>query len=215
MVDLDLSTRQRRFITAAVAAVACSAAAVAYAGPSFHVWKEGETLTAGDLNANFGSLADLNVKLDARVAGLETMTYLTSTNDKLESGAMYADLVYQSVSLDLEPGTWRVDAFASLFTYVNPDAVQIALWDDTNSVEITGSRSPPVETNARGGPGCNGVYSECSLASVSTASVITVAAPTKIKIKVFRNGASQVGIGQVGPLLVLPASNRITALRLK
>lgn len=65
VVNLDLSKRAKRIVAVAlVPVVLVAGAAVAHANIA-HVWKEGDTLKAADLNGNFADL-------DTRVTALET-----------------------------------------------------------------------------------------------------------------------------------------------
>jgi hypothetical protein len=215
ILGLPLGARQKR-IFAAVAAISVTilgAAAIGYAGPTLHVWKDGDTLTAADLNGNFTAL-------DTRIAALEenSPTYLVAESKVTESSAVSQDLVYQSISLDLTPGTWLVEGFASLSTTVSQDGVQMSLWDDTNSVEVTQSRSPMVSTIGFGGvTSCDGITTFCTSVGVTTSRVITVASETTIRLKGHRNGASRIWFGSSDPngSVVLPWGHRLTALRLK
>lgn len=207
VIDLELSTRAKRIAAGVLVPVLVLAGgAIAYANVP-HTWSNGDTLEAADLNGNFTSL-------DQRVTALEanTPTYLTTASNVTGTAAFETDFVYQGMSLVLTPGTWLVQGFGSVMTTVNPDTVQIALWDDTNGVEIPNSRSPDVTTGALG-TGCTYEQNTCGAVATMTSSVISVTANTTIRVKVFRNGASQVWIGPALSL-ALPTGNRLTAVKL-
>ncbi|WP_437291126.1 hypothetical protein [Sorangium sp. So ce406] len=205
--------RQKRILAGGViASLVLGLAAVTYAGPPLRSWKDGDTLEATELNGNFSAI-------DTRLAAVEKLpTYLVAESEATENAAFNQDVVYQGVSLDLTPGTWRVEGFATLSTTVAPDAVQISLWDDSNGVEFPQTRSPRQSTVASSGAeSCDGVNQYCTEVAATTSSVITVAANTKIRIKGHRNGSSQLWFGASAPpgVLILPPGHRLTALRLK
>jgi hypothetical protein len=141
--------------------------------------------------------------------------------EEAEGSEMNGDLVYQSISVELSPGTWRVDAFATLTTTVSPDAVQIGLWDDSSGTEVGGSRSPVATTvsySAAGGlEGCDGTSVSCSIVMATTSKVMTITEPTTIRLGAFRNGDSRVWIGAHDPndIVSLPSQNRLVATRLR
>ncbi|MBK8256808.1 MAG: hypothetical protein IPK82_29565 [Polyangiaceae bacterium] len=212
VIDLELSTRAKRIAAAVVVQLfVLGGAAVAYANVE-HTWSEGELLTAAHLNGTFE-------KLDERITSLEAAhVSLAASSDAIETGMLAQDLVYESISLDLTPGTWRIEGFATLSTSVSADGVQISLWNATDGVEIPMSRSPVQTTIGYGGaPTCDGVSAHCSLVAATTSSVVTVAANTKIQIKGHRNGSSTIWFGASFPAgtLVLPPSHRLTAVRIK
>lgn len=62
---LSLGARRKHILAgAAISLAVLGAAAATYAGPSLHMWSDGDTLKAADLNGNFTAL-------DTRVAALE------------------------------------------------------------------------------------------------------------------------------------------------
>lgn len=208
-VEVELTRRQRMAAIAAVALVVVGTAGVAFAGPLV-TFNPGDPLKAADLNNNFDGL-------DARIGTLETTapTSLEATSNTPESSsAVSADLVYQSASLNLTPGTWLVEGSASVFTTYAADAVQVGLWDDTSSAEVPNSRGPVQVTAPVGGASCNGPYSNCTSVAAHSSALITISSNTTVKIKAFRNGTSRVWIGPAGPAVVLPAGTRIRAIRL-
>jgi hypothetical protein len=98
-------------------------------------------VTAADTN-----IAAIDARVGAfepRVAALEPVPedVQESVVDTVETGTVNNDLVYQAASVSLTPGTWLVQAFASLISLDNPDNVQLALYDSTNGVVIPNSKS--------------------------------------------------------------------------
>jgi hypothetical protein len=213
VIDFEIPARiKRRALTIGIPlAILAGAGAVAYAGVP-NIWKSGDVLNAAALNENFDSI-------DKRVGALEANpTYLVAESQITENGSLSQDLVYQSISLDLTPGTWFVEGFASLSSTFQEDAVQISLWDDTNSVEVPQSRSPMQNTMQFGGATfCDGMTTFCSPVAAKTSCVITVTSGTKIRLKGHRNGLSKLWFGSSDPngAIVLPRGHRLTALRLK
>lgn len=208
-----LSTRTKRVLAGLSIPVAVVGIAAAAQADVPKVWTAGEVLSAEALNLDFSAL-------DERLTALESAapTVIEATSETTESStAVYTDVVYQALSIDLTPGTWRVDALATLTTTVSPDAVQIGLWNDTTGEEIAASRSPMASTVSfeAGGAGSycpNG----CSAVSVSTSKVITVTAPTKVRIKAFRNGNSRVWVGINDPngVILLKRAHRMVATKM-
>jgi hypothetical protein len=212
VIDFEIPARiKRRALTVGIPLAILAGAAVAYASVP-NIWKSGDVLNAAALNENFDSI-------DKRVVALEAdPTYLVATSNVTEKGTNFQDLVYQSISLDLSPGTWLVEGFASLSTTDYEDAVQISFWNDTNAIEVPQSRSPLLSTVGFSGvPACNGVNSFCSSVALTTKAAITVTINTKIRLKGHRNGASTIWFGRPDPnnALVLPSAQRLTALRIK
>ncbi|WP_437554433.1 hypothetical protein WME97_21315 [Sorangium sp. So ce367] len=200
VIDFEIPARiKRRALTVGIPlAILAGAGAVAYASVP-HTWKSGEVLNAADLNESFGTL-------DKRVATLEAdPTYLVADSSETEVGEVSQDLLYQSISLDLTPGTWLVEGFATLSTTMSPDQVQLSLWDDTNDAEVPQSRSPIHWTAS----------SDYGAVAAVTSSAITVTANTKIRLKAHRNGVSIIWFGPSNAALELPPGHRLTALRLK
>lgn len=216
--------KRAMFFGGAVGAMALAGAAFGAPPVAF---VPGQTLTAADLNENFDALdtsvatvsgkvttAETDITdLDTRVTALEAPppapTFLTATGTTTAVGPANGDVVYQGMSVDLTPGSWRIDGFLSLSSQGNADGVQIALWNDTTMMEVPNSRSAVSSTGFTGAcpaGGCFGV-------SMTTSTVITVAVNTKIKVRALRNGASQVVvIPQPGGL---SSVHRLTALKLQ
>lgn len=55
VLDLELSSRQKRIIAGCIGAACLVSGGWAFAGASLHTWKSGELLTAADLNGNFAN----------------------------------------------------------------------------------------------------------------------------------------------------------------
>ncbi|MFO0553433.1 MAG: hypothetical protein U0271_33935 [Polyangiaceae bacterium] len=207
--DLKLSRAQRisaALIGAFLGVAVCAKLATAQVE---HVFTPGQTLTAADLNENFNGL-------DTRVSQLEAApTVLEASSDTTEAGNVSENLVVQGMSLDLTPGTWRVDAFASVGTSVNPDSVQIGLWNATTDTEIQGARSPmAVSTSLSSNPlaPCDGTTTFCTTLAMTTTKIITVSTTTKIRLAAFRNGLSRVVLASGNS--ALSAGHRLLATKL-
>jgi hypothetical protein len=193
---------------AAISLVALGATAIAFAAPP-HTWNDGDTLTAADLNGNLSAL-------DTRIAALEAKApaYLVSESTAMEHSEVGNDLVLQGASLELTPGTWLVEGFASVSTNFNPDQVQIGLWDDGKSIELPKSRSAAATTLVyAGGVTCDEVTQFCTSVALTTKVVVKVDTNTTIRIKGYRNGGSELWFGTVDKNVVLPQPQRLTALQ--
>lgn len=211
LIDLELTRLQKRILAGlAVPCIIGGLAAVASADVP-HSWRSGELLTAADLNANFEAL-------DERLTDLQSPRVVEDSSDDVESSpAAYSDLVYQGMSLELTPGTWQIDAQATMSSSINADQVQMALWDDTNEEEIPDARSPLAYSISVGATGAGASCPQgCASVNVTTSKVVVITEPTTIRILAVRNGNSRVWVGQQDPnnLIVLPYANRMSAVRL-
>ncbi len=209
------SRARRGWMTALTVPIVVGAAAIASADVP-KTWSGGETLTAVDLNANFDALDAAIAALGQRVEALEAPpTVLEATSSTSETSELSQDLVYQSMELALSPGTWRIDAFATVATTVRPDGVQIGLWDDTNGEEIQGSRGPYGTTVSSSPYGlfepCDGSITFCSALPLTTSKVVTLNVATTIRLAAFRNGDSRV---QLTPGAVVQPAHRLVATKL-
>jgi len=203
VVDLELTRRQRCFGGLGLVAAVVLATSAAFAAPTAFV--AGSTLKAADLNANFA-------ELHARLTTLEAEpTYLVSTSSVAQTGPGSGDLVYDHVEVELTPGTWFVEGSGTLHTNIE-DAVQLALWDQTNLVEVPASRGPASLSVRRSESGC--APNQCMPAPGSASSVITVTTATKIRIKAIRLSGTAVTLGAADGLALAPL-NRIWAVRLR
>jgi len=200
MKDRIRATTPKRLVLwgSLAAAVVIAGAAVVYASVP-HAFVTNETLTADNLNNNFAAL-------DTRVTTLETGataigSVLEMASDVNQTGAASADLVYASVSVTLTPGTWLVEAYASLSANV-VEGVELGLYDTTNSADIPNARGGVMAATLANNP-----------VALHTSKVLTVTAATTIQIKGYRNGASTLTFGYANALA--GGRNRIMAVRLK
>lgn len=171
-INLSSPRWLRRALVLGVPVAAMAVTGIAVGAPQ-KVFIAGEVLKAADLNTNFAdldtgltaveaSVASLDTDLtalDTKVTGVDTRvtaleaapTFLTATGTMTTTGALGADFVYQGMSVDLTPGTWRIDSTTSVgTTQGQADAVQVALWNDTASTEIPNSRSAIASTGFAG-----------------------------------------------------------------
>jgi hypothetical protein len=102
------------------------------------------------------------------------------------------ECIYQAMSVTLSAGTWLVHGFA---TEASSSGI-LALWNDTDSVVIPNSTGPYRESGS--------YYNAVAL---DTSVMLVVAKDTVVKLK--QNVAA---VGNTSPI-VLPASNRILAIR--
>lgn len=239
VVDLELTRNQKRLGVGALAVAGALAASVALAEVT--PFAAGETLTAAKLNANFADLdgrvttqagdiaegaADV-VALDTRVTdteadlldaetrltGLEAApTYLVATSSVAQSGTLGTDIVYASMEVTLQPGTWLVESGGTLFTTGAADAVQLGLWNQTASADVPNSKGSVGTSVALNGGNLCGA-SSCLGVSLWARAVMTVTVPTVVRARAFRNGASTLTMGSAG--LALTQQNRISALKLR
>jgi hypothetical protein len=180
--------RRRTYLGSGVVLLVVGAAALVHAAVP-HAFVTNETLTADSLNSNFAAL-------DARTAALETSAaaappVLESASDVNQTGSTTADLVYTSASL----------TFASVSTNV-AEGVELGLYDVTNGADIP---------NARGGIAVT--VPPYLAVALQTAKVLSVASPTAIQMKAYRNGVSTLTFGYANALA--GGRNRMMAVRLK
>jgi hypothetical protein len=194
--------------------------AVAYAA-GLVTWTDGQTLKAADLNGNFNYLQGEitgDGGLQAEITGLqgqitalqdagppEALAEASATN---EMSSLSTDLVYQSISLTLTPGTWMVYGDGSAYTLQNQDGVQLGLYNDTASTDVPGSRSAVAQTP------CTQTSTNSCLVALTTSSVVTVTSNAVIRLHAYRNGTSQVGLGGNSVLTNLAPANRLMAVQL-
>jgi len=112
------------------------------------------------------------------------LTDLESRSSTPETSALGADLVYQGASVALTPGTWLVRGFASQVQVSVTDALQIGLYDDTAGADVAASKSSVCLAIGGGAPAARA----CAL---TTTRLVTISTSTTMKVKIFRNGASQ------------------------
>lgn len=221
VVDLELTRRQKR-----MAAIGLALAATLTAGGALadvpNTFEAGQTLKAADLNENFTALearaaAAEDAAQDAleRVATLEAAPeYLVETASDGQTGEYAEDVVYEAMEVTLQPGTWLVEATATLSTTSQSDAVQLGLWNHTTGAEVAASRGAAATSEAlEGGYFCGA--QPCSVVPTSASAVLTVTTPTTIRVKGYRNGSSTLTVGRPIDAVVLAPLNRISALRLR
>jgi hypothetical protein len=181
---------------------------VAFAGlPVTYV--DGQTLHALDLNNNFNYLQMKISALEASISSLQASAQtLTQTSSVDETSVSNGDLVYQGVSLSLTPGTWAVWGFGTGYTLQSVDQIQLGLYNDTLQSDVPNSRGASTETT------CTATSSNGCAAALNTFSVLTVTSATVIMLKAYRNGVSQVGLGNHATNFSLPATNGLTAVQL-
>jgi hypothetical protein len=177
VIDFETPRWLRKLVAYAVPALMVSGVGVAMALPVDFTAKGGQALKAADLASNFTSL-------DARVGTLEQApTVLESASDTDLAGAMSTNTLYTPVSLTLTPGTWLVQAFATLSSTMNSDQKALGLYNETAGADVPNSRSG-IGTATMG-----------DSESYTTSKVIVVVADTVIRMKAFRQGASIVNFG--------------------
>lgn len=119
-----------------------------------------------------------------------------------QSGAVGADVVHTDVEVVLTAGTWLVQGGATLINGTSADWACSGLYNQTAATDVADSR------------GSGGVTSTTIGIPADTRPVVlTVAAPTAIRVKAYRNGGTSIrfnGSGVAGA----PAA-WLTATRLK
>jgi hypothetical protein len=89
VIDLELSARAKRIAAAvAIPLVVLGGGAVAYANVP-HTWKDGDLLTAKDLNGNFDDLDGRVAALDQRITKVEALSAKQTSNGNYSIGATY------------------------------------------------------------------------------------------------------------------------------
>jgi hypothetical protein len=196
-IHIDLSPRQKRLVRGAFIAgamIGTLGIGVAAAAPK-HTFVSGTKVSAADMNENFADL-------DARLAKVEVAQDVEAMSVANETGMVSTDYVYTAATITLTPGTWLVEAHATLYSTGNPDGKALGLFDATNNLDVPASKSGVAEA-----VGVN------TAQSFATSKVITVTAPTVIRMKAYRNGGSILNFGYLNSGLV-PAQ-RLLAVRLK
>lgn len=131
--------------------------------------------------------------LKNRATALETVDPKNISSAVVETAASNSiDYTYQTISITLTPGTWRVDGWGSLASVgANNDTKALALWNDTTGLEVANSRSGAGAASATG-----------IAVSFYTSAVMVVTANTVIKLRGLRNGGSTLAFGVSGVALV-------------
>jgi hypothetical protein len=162
-------------------------------------------LVADDVVEVFSTLARTvadvytQTQSDAKYAPIAIGEVVTSRSTTTQVGGASANAIGNS-SITLTPGTWLVQALASIFMASNTDAVSCGIWNSTGSVEVSASRGnigTASTTTAQG--------------VVSMQVVITVTSNTVYAPYLCRNGASTLQTSAAAG----GAANAITALRIR
>ena len=123
----------------------------------------------------------------ARVTAVPPTVVLEAFSDVAESEPTAGvPLVYSHALVNLTPGTWLVEASATVFATGNADEIGLSLFDVTTNVDIPGSL---------GGIASSSINQNVPL---STSKSITVSVPTLIEMKATANGGSVVNFGNLG-----------------
>ena len=105
--------------------------------------------------------------------------FLTDQDTTTRDGSLSGEVAYTEATITLTPGTWLVEAFATLLNLTATDSCCVGIWNATTNAEVTSSRGPAsVATTTL----CCGV--------VSGAVQIVVTANTDVCPYACRNGAS-------------------------
>jgi hypothetical protein len=122
-------------------------------------------------------------------------------SDTNEIGTRGHDFVYPDMALNLPPGTWLIEAEATVFTNDVPDAANLGLYNATNGTDVLASRSGVGITPSAGWT-----------VPLHASKVVTLSVPAVIQIKAFRNGSSTPGFGY--PLALAGGRQRLFAVEL-
>lgn len=176
--------------------------AVVNAAPA-HTSSRGEILTATNLNETFSGLDARIAKVEALPeAPLESVSDAPATGTIPTGGADGTPLVYPGVTLTLTPGTWLVEAYASVYPTGNRDTLQLGLYNATTNAQVSQSRSGV------------GVVELGMLIPLFTSKVLTVSTKTDIRMIAYPNGSSAPNVGGAGSIR-LPEPQRMTAVKLR
>ncbi|MEY3745080.1 MAG: hypothetical protein RLZ48_758 [Actinomycetota bacterium] len=144
-------------------------------------WTTLGTVAPGDvLRANSGTAAYNNV-----IGNLgelrDTPSFLTASSTNTETGGANADFTYSAAEITLTPGTWLVQAGASLTNTATSDSASVSLWNQTAGSEVsnsTGVQSTTTTTFISG--------------ILSRVVSVTVTSNTAYRVRCKRNGASTI-----------------------
>lgn len=110
------------------------------------------------------------------------------------------DLVYTAIDLVLKPGTWLVYGQATLVSQTAADGKQLGLFNVTANADVPNSKGP-----------AGGAATTNAPEPYTTMTVVTLATESTLRLKGFRNGASQI---QIGFGFVFTAMQRMLAVRM-
>ncbi len=196
VVDLEVPARVKKWglRLGIPLAVLFGGGAVAYAA-GLVTWTSGQTLTAQDLNNDFGLL-------ETAIGAIGTV--VEQHSDAVQSGATSSDVIYGGMTLTLTPGTWLVLGDASLSTTVSIDEVQLGLYNATAGADFTDAKGAIATTTNLG-----------LTVDVTVSKVLTVTANTAVQLHGYRNGVSALSFGSTNPGIVLTGGARLAAVRLQ
>ncbi len=163
-----------------------------------HVFAPGDKLASADLNQNFSDLNGRVSNLEAPPAFLQSVSSAPET-----AGGLGEPHAYSAIAVMITPGTWLIEAHATIFTTMSTDGVQLGLRNVTTSADIEPSRSGAVQTTAAS-----------SAVALSTTAVVSVGVPTAIQMKAYPNGSSVVNFGST-VLTGFAAQQRLSAVKLR
>ena len=178
-ISFECPTWLKKAVRVAVPVGVFTFASVAFAGVP-NTFTSGETLTAADLNANFTAL-------DGRVTTLEAAPPILSLGSAAgEAGVTSTDTVYTHADLQVAAGTWLVFGNAVLEESF-PDDCALGLYDVTAGATIPGSVGAPQAVQA----------GTAAQVGFTMSHVVTLAAPTTLRLVAWRNGASIVSFSDL------------------
>ncbi|WP_297775067.1 hypothetical protein [Mycobacterium sp.] len=166
--------------------------AVGYGGSSYRRLVAGTTATTPDMDTvNWGLLA--------QGAVLTAATALSASAGTVQTGAVGADVIYNGCYLDVPAGTWLLMGFASLRSPSVADTKQLALYNETDAIQVPNSKS-----------GFSGNQTAGVNETYATAAVVTFTATKRIKLQGMRNGGSALQFGDAS--VVLTNGQRLLAV---
>lgn len=152
-------------------------------------------LTAGDPVAalTFGNALLVLGRVD------DAPAFLSDQDTTTRDGSLSGNVIYEEATITLTPGSWIVEAHASLLNLTTADACAVGIYNRTTSAEVSASRGPAA------------THSTTVSAEVSSGRVlIVVTVSTDVCPYAVRNGASTL---RVSSSASAPAG-KITAHRL-
>lgn len=198
VIQLRLPAAPRRRWLLGLSAGVLGLSALAYATVP-NTFNAGDPLSSSKVNANF-------TQLDTRLAALEkpsTPNFIEQESDSKQTGSLGRPLVYTGVQLSLGPGTWLVNAFATVYSTVAPDGLVLGIYDATAGSEVAQSRGGVMDTRATD-----------TTTWLQTSKVITLTATHTIEMIVIPNGRSTPNFGGAGTAVVLSGQQRMYAVQL-
>ena len=153
------------------------------------------TLTPGDVVAalTYGNALLVLGRVD------DAPAFLTDQDTTTRDGSLSGNVIYEEATITLTPGTWLVEAHASLLNLTTADGCGVGIYNRTAAAEVSSSRGPAAlhDTTVR--------------AAVASGRVLlTVTVNTDVCPYAVRNGASTLRVSSTAGC---PAG-KITAIRL-